>query len=309
MSSAEPILISVIVVNWNTRDLLAQAIESLPQKNPRFHLRLIVVDNGSTDGSVAMLEERYPEAIIIENENNIGFARANNQALRVAEGEYALLLNSDAELLPGSLEAMVGLLLSKPEIGIAGARILHPDHSLQASYMDFPNLLREFLILSGIGRLVFGGCYPSHSLQRAKKARPVDYVSGACMLVRRDAFVEVGGFDESFFMYAEEVDLCYRMQQAGWQVWYQPAAGVVHLGGGSSRSLPAKREADLYQSRVQYFLKHHGRFPAKILAGMILILTAVKYVMHKSAKVVSRGKIGREVVPPRSLLAGLRNLR
>lgn len=300
--------ISVIIVSWNTRELLAKALHSLPGDNAEFELETFVVDNGSQDGSVEMIRGQFPDATLIENEENLGFAAANNLALQRVHGEYILLLNSDAELLPGALEAMASLLSSVQTAGLVGAWILNPDRSMQASFVDFPNLWREFLILSGIGRRVFGNWYPSHNPKQSRVSRSVDYVSGACLLVRRSAYDDVGGFDDTYFMYAEEVDLCYRMWQGGWQVWYQPEAEVLHMGGGSSRSIPIKRETDLYQSRVIYFLKHHGRFSATVLAGMIFVLTTLKSIVHKTLRRVSGGKCGRQVVDPRTLSGELRSL-
>jgi hypothetical protein len=126
--------------------------------------------------------------------------------------------------------------------------------------------------------------------------------------MRRGTYDDVGGFDDTYFMYAEEVDLCYRMWQGGWQVWYQPEAEVLHMGGGSSRSIPTKREADLYQSRVIYFMKHHGRMSAALLAGMIVLLTTAKSIIHEILRRVSGGKCGREVVDPRTLSRKLQNV-
>jgi len=300
--------ISVIIVSWNTRELLAKALHSLPCDNAELELEIFVVDNGSQDGSVEMIHRQFPGAPLIENEENLGFAAANNLAMECVHGDFILLLNSDAELLPGALEAMASLLISVPSAGLIGAKILNPDKSLQLSYVDFPNLWREFLILSGLGRRIFGSWYPSHKPKQNRIPRPVDYVSGACLLLRRSAYDSVGGFDDTYFMYAEEVDLCYRIWQGGWQVWYQPEAEVLHMGGGSSRSIPTKREADLYQSRVIYFLKHHGWMSAALLAVMIILLTTAKSIIHKSLRLVSGGKYGREVVDPRTLSGELRSV-
>jgi GT2 family glycosyltransferase len=203
---------------------------------------------------------------------------------------------------------MASLLSSVQIAGLVGAKILNPDKSFQLSYVDFPNLWREFLVLSGLGRRVFGSWYPSHKPKQNHVPRPVDYVSGACLLLRQSAHNDVGGFDDTYFMYAEEVDLCYRMRQGGWQVWYQPEAEVLHMGGGSSRSIPTKREADLYQSRVIYFMKHHGRMSAALLAGMIVLLTTAKSIIHEILRRVSGGKCGREVVDPRTLSRKLQNV-
>jgi len=301
-------LVSIVVVSWNTRELLERALRSLQEDSLRFDSEILIVDNGSTDCSVEMVSSQFPDARLIKNEVNVGFAAANNQAADLALGEYLLLLNSDAELMPGALEAMVNKLEDAPHSGLVGGKILNHDGSLQASWTDFPGIWREFLILSGLGRRVFGPWYPSHSPKDSTQARQVDYVSGACMLVRRIAFNMVGGFDTSFFMYAEEVDLCFRMRNAGWQIWYLPEAEVIHLGGGSSISLAAKREADLYQSRVKYFRKNLGLIPAYILAGMILSLTAVKYCVHSLLRLASNGHRGREVVPPGKLFLQLRNV-
>jgi len=300
--------ISVIIVSWNTRELLAEALRSLPCDNTELDLEIFVVDNGSQDGSVEMIRRQFPGVTLIENKENLGFSAANNLALQCVRSEYILLLNSDAELLPGALEAMASLLTSAQTAGLVGARILNPDRSLQASFVDFPTLWREFLILSGLGRRIFGSWYPSYNPKQSRVPRPVDYVSGACLLVRRSAYDSVGGFDDTYFMYAEEVDLCYRIWQGGWQVWYQSEAEVLHMGGGSSRSIPTKREADLYQSRVIYFLKHHGRFSATVLAGMIFVLTMLKSIVHMTLRRVTGGKCGRQVVDPRTLSRKLQNV-
>lgn len=301
-------LVSIVIVSWNTRDLLERALRSLPKTDLRFAIEILVIDNGSSDGSPEMVREQFPDARLVENKGNVGFASANNQGAELADGTYLLLLNSDAELKPGALQAMVRKLEDNPEAGLAGGKILNHDGSMQASWMDFPGIWREFLILSGLGRLVFGPWYPSHGPEDSARPRKVDYVSGACMLVRRGAFTDVGGFDPGFFMYAEEVDLCYRMRGANWQVWYMPDAEVIHLGGGSSKSLAAKREADLYQSRVRYFRKHLGILPAYTLAGMIIILTTAKYYLHALLRWMSAGNRGREVVAPGRLFLQLRRV-
>jgi N-acetylglucosaminyl-diphospho-decaprenol L-rhamnosyltransferase len=300
--------VDVIILNWNTRELVAKALHSLPWASGTIELEVLIVDNGSTDGSVEMIRSKFPSVRVFENRENLGFAKGNNLALQHCSAEFLLLLNSDAELKPGALEAMVALLKSKPSAGLIGARILNQDCTLQASFVDFPTLWREFLILSGIGRAIFGRWYPSHGPRQNRQAQPVDYVSGACLLLRREACIETGGFDESFFMYAEEVDLCYRLKEKGWQVWYQPDAEVIHVGGGSSHSIPVKRETDLYQSRVAYFNKHYGRDSAIILAYMIIVLSSIKFVIHSVLSRVSRGKYGRQIVSPRRLATAMRDL-
>jgi N-acetylglucosaminyl-diphospho-decaprenol L-rhamnosyltransferase len=302
----EPVDLSIIIVNWNTRDLLVDCLDSIAQIAVALNVEVIVVDNASSDGSPAMLRQQFPQVHLIENRENVGFARANNQAIEQCRGRYALLLNSDALLLANAAQTMLGLAEERPQAGIVGAQLLNPDGSFQASHTPFPNLWQEFLILSGVGRMLYGRWYPSRGPEENRGPQSVDYVEGACMLVRREAFEDVGGLDESYFMYAEEVDLCYAMRAKGWQVWYQPAAKVIHLGGGSSQNRRPQREADLYCSRVRFFRKRYGNRAAWLLKLQIYGLTTIKTIVHGLLRLASGGRYGRPVVSLRYLATELR---
>lgn len=269
-------LISVIIVNWNTRNLLPLCLETLRTAAVNLDYDVWVVDNASSDGSVDMLRTHYPQVHVIANPTNLGFAAANNQAMATAQGEYFLLLNSDAVLTPGSLDALPAVAQAQPRAAIVGARLLNPDGSFQASHTSFPTLAREALILSTLGRRLYGPWYPSAGPEVAVGPQQVDYVEGACLLVRRAAWAAVGGLDEGYWMYAEEVDWCRRMAQAGWQVWYQPAAAVLHWGGGSSANRRVEREADLYRSRVRFMRTYGGPVRATVFKGMLYAATAAK---------------------------------
>jgi N-acetylglucosaminyl-diphospho-decaprenol L-rhamnosyltransferase len=299
--------ISVVIANWNARHLLECCLRSILTAGEGFLREVIVVDNGSTDDSVAMARERFPQVRLVENAQNDGFARANNRGVRLARGDHVLLLNTDAFLAPGALRAMIELAECKPNAGLVGAQLRNPDGTFQASHTPFPTLWREFLILSGLGRALHGPWYPSHGPDEGGP-RVVDYVEGACMLVRRSAYLHVGGFDEGYFMYAEDVDLCRALRDAGWEVWYQPAAVATHLGGGSSLQRKPEREGDLYRSRVRYFRKHHGDAAADALKALILILTAVKSLPHGALRRVSGGRRGRLVPSLRDLSLRLREV-
>jgi hypothetical protein len=300
--------LSIIIVNWNTRQMLADCLNCVEATVKGFAYEVIVVDNGSIDGSQAMLGEQFPHVRLIQNRENVGFARANNQAMAMSEGRYALLLNSDALLLDNAAQALIDLAEAQPQAGVVGAQLLNPDGSFQASHTPFPNLWQEFLILSGVGRMLHGRWYPSRGPDEGKGPQTVDYVEGACMLVRREAYADAGGLDESYFMYAEEVDLCYAMRNKGWQVWYQPAARVIHLGGGSSRDRRARREADLYRSRVRFLRQHYGDRAAWLLKLQIYGFTAVKVSVHGSLRWISGGRCGRPVVPLRDVTVALRDV-
>ncbi len=288
--------VTVVIVTWNTRDLTADCIESVLSNAGTSLSEIVVVDNASADGTSDMLAERFPAVRCVRNERNHGFAFANNQGAAASSSEVLLLLNSDARLTPGALDAMVEVLARQPRAAVVGARLVNGDGSFQASHSRFPSLLREFLILSGLGRLLYGRHYPSRGPETERGPQIVDYVEGACLLVRRQAYQDVGGMDVGYFMYAEEVDLCHALREAGWQIWYQPAARVIHLAGGSSLKRAAEREADLYRSRVRYFRKHHGDVQARILKAMILIATLTKQPFHAALRALSRGRRGRVVV-------------
>jgi GT2 family glycosyltransferase len=300
--------VSIIILSWNTCDLVEDCLNSVTKAAEGLDVEIIVVDNASTDGSQAMVQGKFPGVRLIVNQENVGFARGNNQALALCKGHYALLLNSDAFAVPGSIQALVRLAEAQPKAGIVGAQLLNPDRSFQASFTSFPNLWREFLILSGVGRLLHGRWYPSRGPEEDKGPQPVDYVEGACMLVRREAFDDVGGLDEGYFMYSEEVDWCYAMREKGWQVWYQPEARVIHLGGASSQSRRVRREADLYRSRVRFFRKHYGDRAAELLKLQIYTLTAIKIIVLKLLRMASGGRHGRPIVPFRNLVAQLRGV-
>lgn len=288
--------ISIIILNWNTRDLLAQCLDSIEQHKGDIELEIIVVDNASSDGSQAMLKEKYPQIALINNDQNVGFAKANNQAMQVAEGDYFLLWNSDAFATPNAIQNLLQLAEKEPRAAIVGAQLRNADNSFQASYSHFPNQLQEFLILTGLGRALLGRAYPSLGPEEQKGAQIVDYVEGACLLVRRQAFQEVGGLDEGYFMYAEEVDWCYTMAKHGWQVWYQPEAKIIHLGGASSTGRRTHREADLYRSRIRFFRKHYGNRSAWFLKIQIYATTAVKGAIHGLLRHLTGGRYGRPVV-------------
>lgn len=303
-----PPLLSVVIVNWNTRALLAECIAAVAREAASAAYDIWVVDNGSTDDSVVMLRRDFPHVHLIESKVNLGFAGANNLAMQRSTGHYLLLLNTDAIVRPGAIQALLQLAETAPRAGIVGAHLLNPDGTFQASYTNFPTLWQEFLILSTLGRRLRGPRYPSHPAEEDKGPQRVDYVEGACLLVRRAALEQVGGLDEGYFMYAEEVDWCKRMRAAGWEVWYTPAAQVVHIGGASSANRKPNREADLYRSRVRYFRTYHGGLQAGLLKAMIVSFTGVKQVSHALLRRLTGDRHGRQVVTVGDLLVALRNV-
>jgi hypothetical protein len=299
--------VSILVASFNTRELLARCLESALEAAQECGVEIVVVDNGSTDGSPAMVRERFPTVRVVENGANLGFAAATNRGIRSSSGRYVLLMNSDAALTPGALERLVALADATPRAAIVGARLVHPDGSFQASHAPFPTLLAEALILTGLGRLLRGPWYPSRGPEENGAPRPVDYVAGACLLARRAAIDAVGMLDEGYFMYAEEVDWCYAMKRAGWQVWYEPRASATHHAGASSRC-DQEREALLYRGRVRFFRKHYGNAAALRLKLLIVAVTAVKIAAHGALRLVAGGRGARRVIGLTDLVAALRGV-
>ena len=298
--------VSVVVVNWNTRDLLAQCLDSIYGAVGSLSAQVIVVDNGSADGSVEMVRQKYPQACAIANTENVGFVRANNQAMAQCQGRYILLLNSDTLVLPGSLEATVAFMDAHPDAGLAGIRLLHADGTFQASYTLFPTLWQEFLILTRLGRWLIRPYFPSRGPEIERGAQEIrGYVEGAYIMARREAVERVGGFDEHIFMYAEDVDWCYRFYQAGWPVWYLPQVSIIHYGGQSSGKRRGRMEAELYRSRVHFFYKHYGKASGLCLKLLIYGLTLCKMALHGAIRLVTRGRKGRSVTSWRELCLAL----
>ncbi|MFQ3661914.1 MAG: glycosyltransferase family 2 protein [Chloroflexaceae bacterium] len=252
--------LAIIIVNWNTRQLLLDCLAAIPAATPGITAEIWVVDNGSTDGSVTAVQSYHPEVRIIANRDNKGFAAANNQAIRASDSRHVLLLNSDTVARPGSLTALARFLDAHPEVGMVGSRLLNPDGSLQPSWAMFPSIFTEL-----VGKkLRLRWRYPTRDGSRAYST---DWVDGAVLMIRRSILPQVGLMDEHYFMYSEEVDWCYRTRRAGYQICYLPDAEVVHLGGQSSKQAATRMKYELYRSKLRFFNKHYGR-PVATLFGL-----------------------------------------
>ncbi|WP_129672311.1 glycosyltransferase family 2 protein [Candidatus Chloroploca sp. Khr17] len=276
--------VTIVIVNWNTRQLLLDCLAALPEATEGITAETWVVDNGSVDSSVAAVREAFPEVQIIANRDNRGFATANNQAIRASDGRHVLLLNSDTIAQPASITRLVHFLDTHPEVGIVGSRLLNADGSLQRSWALFPNLLTEL-----VGKKIrLRWRYPTID---GTIAYSTDWIDGAVLMIRRGILGQVGLMDERYFMYTEEVDWCYRTRQAGWKVCYLPASEVIHFGGQSSKRSATRMKAELYLSKLRFFGKHYGDLARTTLGvglqtiflgkatlgGIILLATAAKH--------------------------------
>jgi N-acetylglucosaminyl-diphospho-decaprenol L-rhamnosyltransferase len=272
--------VSVVIVSWNTRALTTACLASLAAGAGRATWDAVVVDNASSDDSVAAIRADFPAVQIIANPANLGFAAANNQGIRACTGRYVLLLNSDTLAAPGSLQALVAFADAHPRAGVIGPRLENPDGSFQTGPTPFPSLWTEFLSVTGIGRRLTYRGYPSRREARSLIPQPTDYVVGACMLARRDAIDQVGVLDEGYFMYSEEPDWCWRMRRAGWETWFTPSAVITHLGGQSTRQVREAMLLALYRSKVRFFRQHRGTASAAALTGIFVGVSRIRRLVR-----------------------------
>ncbi len=270
---------AVAIVNWNTRDLLRACLASVSAEE---RVQVVVADNGSGDGSVEMVRREFPSVTLVVSPENPGYGAAANRALARCSAEYVLLLNSDTRVRPGALEALRDYLDRHERAAIVGPRLVHQDGTPQASCFPFPRPLRP-LTRSGAGSV------------RHDRAGPVPWVVGAALGIRRGAFEAVGGFDESYHMFFEEVDLSYRLAKAGWETHFTPDAEVVHLVGASTRQRRAEMLLRTRLSSLEFYRRHHRGIP--LAAGLTaeyaltagrLLRDGVRYSATRSADQRSR---------------------
>jgi GT2 family glycosyltransferase len=268
--------LSVIIVNWNTKDLLCQCIDSLTQTLKKIDTEMFVVDNGSTDGSGAVVRQKFPGVRLIENSVNMGFARANNQAICLSSGEYLLLLNPDTLVKDEAIPTMLSFMRSHAKAGLVGAQLLNADGSKQNSIANFPSLATELLNKSLL-RWLFPEEFPGKERDYPGPVE-VDSVIGACMLVRRETVEQVGLLDEGYFLFLEETDWCYRIEKAGWEIYHIPGAEVLHFQGKSAEAEKGKARIEYYRSRYHYFRMNRGSFQTSVLSIGLIIKLLVELV-------------------------------
>lgn len=281
--------VSVVIVSFNTREMLRRCLQDLFAQ--AVAVQVLVVDNASTDGSVAMVRNEFPDVELIALDDNAGFARANNIAFERCRGRYALLLNSDAFLKEGALRELLATAERHPNAGAIGARLLNPDGTLQRSAWPFPRTSRLLLEAFGIHRILRRTpLFEDLGTWLHDKEREVDFLIGACLLLRTEALNEVGGFDEKFWLYGEEADMQRRMANRGWRVVLAPGALATHVGGASSTE-SATRLRHFYRGQKRFLKKHGGR-GAWPLAWLALVLGSV--LRGRRAALQAAVELGRE---------------
>lgn len=274
--------VSIVVVTWNAKRYVLECLESLYAHPSSRATEIIVVDNDSSDGTPEEIRAAYPRVTLIQNEANVGFAKGNNIGIAAAKGRYLCLVNSDVVVPAGCIDTMLNYLEENPRVGLLGPRMLAPDGSIGLSVKNFPTVWNTFCCALGLHSLfpnsrVLGGFEPRGFCY--SKSADVEVVSGWFWAVRREAIAEVGGLDERFFMYGEDMDWCRRFQQAGLRVAYCATAEALHYGAASSSRTPARFYVEMYRANLQYFRKHHAK--ASVLAYQAVIC------LHQAVRVAS----------------------
>lgn len=285
--------LSIIIVNYNTKELLRQTVNSI-QSNPAKHSQeTIIVDNSSSDGSVEMVWSEMPQVRLIANTVNEGFAKANNKGIRYASGRYVLLLNSDTVVLPGTLDTMIEFMDNHTLVGAVGCKVVLPDGSLdKACRRSFPTPMNSLYHALGLSHL-----FPNHpkfsqynlTHLDEDETYPVDCLVGAFMMVRREVIEQIGGLDEQFFMYGEDIDWCYRIKEAGWQIYYYPEAKIIHYKGASSKKQKYKMIYEFHRAMILFYNKYYIRKYNPLVTLAVYVGIWCKFLLVVLLNIFKRG--------------------
>ncbi|MBV6401886.1 MAG: hypothetical protein CNIPEHKO_02189 [Anaerolineales bacterium] len=273
-SGEQVVDMSIVLVCWNNKAYLDPCLKSLYDGGLKSSFDVVVVDNGSTDGSQQMLAEKYPQVKVIQNAGNVGLGKASNQGIEATNGRHVLLLNNDTLVNAPALDVLVEYLDAHPRAGATAGRLLNPDGSFQSGFAPFSTLLEEFLIVTRIGELLWTG-YPSHG--DAQEIKETGWMSSACLLVRRAALDQIGLLDEGYFIYGDEADLQYRLNKAGWKVVFLPNSSIVHFGGRSMDRW--KRRKMVYRGKMMFYKKNYGFVSAFFLRVLFFLMSLVKLLV------------------------------
>jgi N-acetylglucosaminyl-diphospho-decaprenol L-rhamnosyltransferase len=286
--------LSVLIVSWNTRELLRQCLSEILKETAGIQAEIFLVDNASADGSAEMVRADFPNVHLIANDTNRGFAAANNQALAKSTGEFILLLNPDTEVKPGAIKTLIDFAKAHPKAGIVAPQLLNSDDTIQRSCREFPTFAGMLFELMGLSRLFPNdkrfGAYKMLDFNHTTE-REVDQPEGACLLLPRQVIEKVGSLDEGYFMLFEEVDWCYRIKQAGWQIWFTPAAQVVHHYGQSIKQVKVRMIMCSHRGLYRFWSKHYcgAMWPFKpfVYSGL-MALAGYRIARYKLASLLNR---------------------
>jgi len=276
--------LSIIIPSYNTKKLIINCLSSVfKQDKEKVNFEVIIVDNASTDDSVKAIKKNFPQVKVIVNQENLGYARANNQALKQAKGRYILFLNSDTLILDKAIKKSLDFMTNNPQIDILGCQLLNKDRTIQPSGGFFPHLKQVFYMMFFLDDLPLINnllvVYQQTNINFWKKKQFLDWVTGAFLMVKKEVAVKIKGFDESFFMYGEEVDFCYRAKKKGFQVCFWPQAKVVHLKGKSSKNGFQRAVLGEYQGLQKFYQKHKPKWMLPVLIILLKIGAVLRVIL------------------------------
>jgi GT2 family glycosyltransferase len=281
--------LSIVIVNWNTRQDLLQCLASIEANPPGCTYEVLVFDNGSSDGSREAVTTEAPHVRLLASRENLGFARANNRAVAQARGQYWLLLNPDTIVSPGAIDVLLEALAGQPRVAAVGPKLVTGDGSVQISFERLPSLANEWWRLLHLERI-----YPSGRDVAAaiwdNRPRRVEVLAGACLLLRREAVGPAGLFDEEYFVYSEEIDLCDRWHQAGWELQWVPQSVITHFGGQSTRLVADQMFVELYRNKVKFFRKRRGSLSATLYKLILLQAALVRLGLGQLMRLLPMGR-------------------
>jgi GT2 family glycosyltransferase len=276
--------ISFLIVNWNAGEYLLKCLQSI-QENFTFEKVIWIVDNNSTDISLELVKKNYPEANIIANSENLGYAKANNIGLKKIKTNYCVLLNPDVIILPGSIEKLIDLMETKPKAAIATPHLIYYDKTTQESYGHFPSVVIEFIRFLGINK-IWHFLRKQFKLKNAEQPIIVDWAFGACFLARMNALNQIKGFDESYFMYSEDLDLCRRLHDNGWEIWFHPSSIVMHYSSLSADKKwnSIEKYINKYNGFYNYLEKYHNKLALKCFSVIFILDLVKKLILFQNNK-------------------------
>jgi len=277
--------LSIIIVNFNSKAYLKNCLQSIINNNPQVPYEILVVDNASTDGSRKLIEQEFPDINLITNEKNEGFARASNKGAKVAKGEYLLFLNPDTIVMPGTLNQALDFIKNTGDAGVVGAKTLNQKGKIQPTAFGFPGLIRMMALILGLNRY-----FKISRLKNYSRVINPYYVQGSFFLIRQDLFQKAGGFDEKFFLFFEDADLCQRVRERGFKIYYLPGATIQHFGGSSQRFEGVKLERFVH-SLLLFYEKHSslkGQKRLKVALNLTFRLLLLVTLKKDNSKVYRR---------------------
>ncbi|MDX1991563.1 MAG: glycosyltransferase family 2 protein [bacterium] len=288
--------LSIIIVSWNVRDLLAACLRSIEATAGHLKLETIVVDSASSDDSVAMMQRDFPHVTVLAQHENVGYTRGNNIGLQAAKGRYLLLLNPDTEIMGDALTQMVAYLDAHPEVGVVGPHTLNTDGSYQSTRRRFPTVLLAFFESTWLQpyapKTLLDRFYVNDAPQDA--TLEVDWVQGSALLARREIYDQIGGLDEGYVMFSEELDWCKRAKQHGWRVVYLGSANITHHGGKSTDQASARKHIYFQESKLRYFRKYHGVWVAVVLRVFLLLSYSLQLLLEAAKALIGSKRTMRQ---------------